>query len=651
MSSWGKFAAVTLGALFAIGINGQKASAKKTPQKVDPITETYSNMTSAKMLTPTQLKPNNTTTFDIILKPRNEGQMYSDALAVNTPGNSQFKHYITQDGIRDKYGQPTSVTNDWKTYLKKHHLTANAFKSGLVMTVKGKIKDIDKTFKVNINKATYHSNPLQFGKHAPKIPGRLSDTVYTVIGMTDHNKKYFYPDSNMQFDVKNPAANLSADNKGDSGYYEAGGTSRFVNRYNLDKLYQQGATGKGQTVGLITFGGVRRSDVLHFWKHENASTASSRFTVKNVQGDIFNKDFLSPADDEATMDVEYAGSVAPQADVRMYESKNPLPNLQNITNAFSTAYQEAKVSSLSLSWGTGSDEYYNLLINRGVMDPHYVNLFNLLFAQGALQGISTFAASGDTGAPMYSMRGISGNRVLLDRKTDVADPINTNPFITSVGGTTLPFTHKLGSGATISASKERAWGSDYYWDVLQNNPEMLNSTPGLLMILGAGGGGGFSHLYSTPTYQQGVKGVNTFAARTYLSNLNQPIFGQPLITGTDYGRNYPDVAANADPTTGYNVYMKSKHGNGWQENGGTSIVGPQIAGATAVINSLSGRQPMGFWNPQIYQLAQTSDSPFTPMNSTTDNSNMYYTGQPNTIYNQATGLGTINFDKLAKAYK
>lgn len=39
------------------------------------------------------------------------------------------------------------------------------------------------------------------------------------------------------------------------------------------------------------------------------------------------------------------------------------------------------------------------------------------------------------------------------------------------------------------------------------------------------------------------------------------------------------------------------------------------------------------------------------MNSTTDNSNMYYTGQPNTIYNQATGLGTINFDKLAKAYK
>lgn len=650
MNSWGKFAAVAFGALVAVGMSGETAFAKKASHKIDPITETYSNMTSAKMITPSQLKPNNTTTFDIILKPRNEGQMYSDALAVNTPGDSQFKQFLTQNDIRDKFGQPTSVTNDWKAYLQKRHLKVSAFKSGLVMTVKGKVKYIDKTFKVNINNATYHSNPLQFGESKPNIPGRLSDTVYTVVGMTDHNKRYFYPDSNMQFDTKNETA-AKASTKGDSGYYKAGGASRFADRYHLNSLYSKDADGKGQTVGLITFGGVHRSNILHFWKHENANSSSSRFTVKNVQGDMFNQQYVSPNDDEATMDVEYAGAVAPQANIRMYESKNPLPNLQNMINAFSTAYQEAKVSSLSLSWGTGSDEYYSLLVNRGVVDPHYVNLFNILFAQGALQGISTFVASGDTGAPMYSMRGITGNRVLLDRKTNVSDPVNTNPFITAVGGTTLPFTHRVGSGGSISASKERAWGTDYYWDLLQNNPKLLDKTPELLMVIGAGSGGGFGHLYATPAYQQGVKGVNTFSARTYLSNLNQPIFGEPLITGTGYGRNYPDVSADADPLTGYNVYMKSKKGSGWSENGGTSVVGPQMAGATAVINSQTDRQPMGFWNPQIYQLAQGTDSPFNPLNSTTDNSNLYYTGQPNTIYNQATGLGTINFDKLSQMYQ
>ncbi|WP_279404031.1 hypothetical protein [Secundilactobacillus kimchicus] len=56
--------------------------------------------------------------------------------------------------------------------------------------------------------------------------------------------------------------------------------------------------------------------------------------------------------------------------------------------------------------------------------------------------------------------------------------------------------------------------------------------------------------------------------------------------------------------------------------------------------------PIGFWNPQIYKFAQSSDSPFTPLDSITNNDNLYYTGQPGKLYNQATGLGTINFDKL-----
>ena len=72
---------------------------------------------------------------------------------------------------------------------------------------------------------------------------------------------------------------------------------------------------------------------------------------------------------------------------------------------------------------------------------------------------------------------------------------------------------------------------------------------------------------------------------------------------------------------------------------------------TAVINSQSGRSKMGFWNPQIYQLAQQQDSPFHPLNDTDNNSNLYYTGQPGTVYNQASGLGTVDFAKLAQVYK
>ncbi|KRM04601.1 hypothetical protein FC89_GL002290 [Liquorilactobacillus ghanensis DSM 18630] len=65
----------------------------------------------------------------------------------------------------------------------------------------------------------------------------------------------------------------------------------------------------------------------------------------------------------------------------------------------------------------------------------------------------------------------------------------------------------------------------------------------------------------------------------------------------------------------------------------------------------SGRHDrIGFWNPQIYHFAQSSNSPFTALNSTTDNNNLYYTSQGNTVYNQATGLGTVDFNKLNSAF-
>lgn len=134
-----------------------------------------------------------------------------------------------------------------------------------------------------------------------------------------------------------------------------------------------------------------------------------------------------------------------------------------------------------------------------------------------------------------------------------------------------------------------------------------------------------------------------------------------VITGTKTGRNLSDVSENADKTTGYAVYASGVQvmpvGNQvlthpikfWQVSGGTSFTTPQMAGANAVMNSgLS--QPVGFWNPQIYKFAQQPNSPFTVLDSV-DSTNLYYTGQPGKLYNQASGLGTINFDKLMTLFK
>ncbi|GHP13313.1 aspartyl protease [Lentilactobacillus fungorum] len=637
MKKWGKLLTGSLLVALAVFIWG-RASIRV---QADPISQAYSGMVEAGQLKPQKVKPKSTITFDIILRPRNFAEMQSDAFAVNTPGSQQFKQYLSPVQIRDKFGQPTAVTSEWTRYLKKFQLKARSFSSGLAMTVTGKVRNVDKAFKVDVNQARYHANPVQFGSRKPAIPNSLVNSVETITGLADHNQKYIFPDTNLQF-----AEPIKGNDNSQTGY-----TSRFTTQYDVTPLYQQGLTGKGQTIGIITFGGVQSEPITHFWQHENASTAAGRLSIKVVQDNIFNSDETDLNNNEATMDVEYAGSVAPEANIRLYQNKSAFPTLENVVNAYSTAYDENRASALSCSWSTGPNQYYDFLIDRKVMTPKYVDVFNLLMAQGALQGISSFIGSGDTGAPRYSVRGISQGKVMLDRTVSVSDPFGTSPYVTSVGGTTLPFTSPVAPGQAISVTKERSWGADYHWPTLQNNPSLLTETPGMLTVIGTGGGGGFGHLYPTPAYQQNVPGINTFNARQYLSFLGQPIFDQPLISGNDSGRNYPDISADADPATGHAVYFGQGKSGRWLTAGGTSIVGPQMAGVAALINSQAGRQRMGLWNPQLYELAQQADSPMTPLNDTMDNSNLYYTGQPNTVYNQASGLGTVDFAKLASLYK
>jgi subtilase family serine protease len=114
----------------------------------------------------------------------------------------------------------------------------------------------------------------------------------------------------------------------------------------------------------------------------------------------------------------------------------------------------------------------------------------------------------------------------------------------------------------------------------------------------------------------------------------------------------PDVSADADPYTGYLLYEPSFAGvgkpvlqGGW---GGTSFVAPQLNGSTAVIDSALGHR-VGFWNPSIYGDALGfGGSPFNSLNTaSTNNDNLYYTGNPGQLFNEAVGLGTPNLGKLA----
>ena len=221
---------------------------------------------------------------------------------------------------------------------------------------------------------------------------------------------------------------------------------------------------------------------------------------------------------------------------------------------------------------------------------------------------------------------------------------------------TIPLTAT--DSATITA--ERTWGWDWLWPHFADYDATSEADFAVQAIEGTGGG--FSALEATPAYQQLANNSHRFTATQYLTptdpetvapGLTEPTTWAfnptpPVTTGQGNGRATPDISADADPFTGYQLYFTfgdqpaTLH-YGW---GGTSFVAPQLNGAAALMDSLLGRR-IGFWNPASYLSATGHKSPFTPLDTAgTTNDNLYYTGTPGHIYNVGSGLGTPDLSSL-----
>lgn len=113
--------------------------------------------------------------------------------------------------------------------------------------------------------------------------------------------------------------------------------------------------------------------------------------------------------------------------------------------------------------------------------------------------------------------------------------------------------------------------------------------------------------------------------------------------GVSVGRGVPDIAADADPNTGYDIVADGQ----WVVVGGTSAVAPLYAGLLAVINAnLNGMgfPNVGFVSPFLYTLGGTSAfADIVDGNNWVGIAAAYSAG---TGWDACTGLGRINGNNL-----
>jgi kumamolisin len=192
----------------------------------------------------------------------------------------------------------------------------------------------------------------------------------------------------------------------------------------------------------------------------------------------------------------------------------------------------------------------------------------------AALGITVTVAAGDNG----SSDGGAGNNV---------DFPASSPHVLACGGTTLEV-----SGANIV--------SETVWNETASNEGAT--------------GGGVSAVFALPTWQ----------AKS----------GVPAASTTAGGRGVPDVAGDADPTTGYTVRVDGQT----LVIGGTSAVAPLWAGLIAVANQQLGTT-VGFIQPAIYAAKAAS-----AFHDITQGNNGVFSAGPG--WDACTGLGSPVASKL-----
>lgn len=326
----------------------------------------------------------------------------------------------------------------------------------------------------------------------------------------------------------------------------------------LQGMYGAGSVAAQQpTLGLLLWG--NDSNVLARTNEYMKEVGFPPLNAANYK--VFLSGKTPPADcpddgAEQTLDVQSTHAIAPSATIHYYDAGTCYDTgLTATLQKMVTAHQ---VSTISMSFGASSD---------AGMTAADKALWDRPLLQAAATGITTFAASGDSGnnSTVPENKGAKG----------VGYPASSS-YTTAVGGTSVGLS-QTGTQAVAAGWERRVF---YQPNTNADTFTELTFNPKYLPIYGAGGGQ--SAVSTQPSWQKGKVGAYTRRA-------------------------VPDVAALADPTTPYIVRMTDPDtGQGvYYAFGGTSLASPIVAALSGLAKRKNG-VAIGLGAPYFYKLAGTS---------------------------------------------
>ncbi len=523
------------------------------------------------------------------LQARNKSDLDALYRHITTIGDPLYGHTLTLDQLRATYDPTGDQVRAVESYLTAQGLTGvQATPDNLLVTADGTAAQVEAAFNTRLERFLQKGRVEYANTTAVQVPAALGGTVLSVLGLTSVGRM-----SVAHIPTAHPAGVTGAAPRN----APADLVPQPLNDFDpqgywkaYDVITQSTGmtpvTPMGDNTNIAVFAEGDLTGVLNDLKIERDAVNLPRVPVSVVMASIATPTDLSGAG-EFDLDTQFSSGMAGQV-----KNLSVIDSL-NLTDAALTLGFN-KFIGLKGPDGNlvkAGNASFGECEAQAQLDGA-LPLDDLYFEMAGSMGQTVFASSGDTGSAcaVLPTNGVPGSGLPM-----VEYPA-ASQFAIGVGGTTL----------------------------LTNADDSYNTETGWM-----DGGGGISTLGSQPPWQ-------TVAL--------------PLSSDPQGGKGVPDVAMDADPNTGANVYV-----NGIPtEIGGTSLASPLAVGVWARVETGHGNN-LPFAGPPLYALYQappylsnpTGSNHYPGFHDVQVGNNGEFTNLPG--YDLITGLGTFDVAQLQAA--
>lgn len=515
------------------------------------VTMAHSQPALAQGRTPTgRLPQQQALTLTFTVQPRNLAGLEHFVAQVATPHAAGYHQFLTPASFARTFGPEPATVQRVLAFAQEAGLhVTRQMSGGMFIDATGTVQQIESAFHTRLDTYLDSQGRTFFANDSNlTLPAAVAPAIVGVTGLDNATMRQHMttlPRAGKAIRVTKPHT---------AGCPVATGQNTLVpSQIATAYGFPTNLNGSGQDLALVEFDGYLLSDIGVY-----ASCFAPNATVSSVVANrlVDLATALTPGAGaiEDELDIEVALGMAPGlSKIHVYEAPNTNQGLIDMLAAIANDDADGTVSD---SWGScESDTGFALAASE-----------EMAFLQMAAQGQGVYVAAGDSGA--YDCLNDAGSDPYFHGRTISADDPASDPYVTSVGGTTL----------TVNASTSAYMGETAWNDSTLPSPYLAASD------------GGFSQFWAAPSWQINAK------ATTTPGGISDPAGARAL----------PDVSADADPQTGYAEYCTAGAEcalapASWFDIGGTSAAAPLWASLAVLANQKAGGR-IGLLTPALYSL-------------------------------------------------